>query len=664
MKKKISLLLAATIALGSINCVFAGESSAPAAYVDEATSGSSVSYKNNGAEFTFRLNDDNTLTITEMKCEEGADVVIPESVEGKTVTGMNWEAVYFGNLPAKSLRVPGTIQSFDLEWGIQSYYLESVVFEEGVKEIGRWSFVSNENLKSVSLPSTLTTIGEMAFNNCKSLEDVKIPSSVTSIGKDAFSDCTALKEITIPGGVETVDFLRGCTSLTSVTLGSGVKNIGGFYGCSVLKTIEIPEGAERLSESAFTNCTSLESVKLPSTLKTIEERCFEECKKLKTVEIPEGVEEIGKYTFFDCTALESVSLPSTLVKLGYVTEEGTGNGAYVFLCCNSLKDIKVAEGCKNYLVKNNAIYDSTGTRLIALAPGYEGAYKVAEGTRFVNEYAFTNCIKLTEVDLGETEEVGGNAFSESSSLKTINIGKALKTISAVCYTPALEKINVDPENSAYMSKDGVLFDKTGETLVCYPSGKEDKYYKVPEGTKTLKGFSIYYADNVRYLTLPESLETIETYAIFNFFNAPYYYMYVKFNGDNVNIQDEGCYRAYDMVYVCAENSTARKYAANKNGNCFTYENEFMYGDASGDKLITANDGAEILQCALSSSYAMGLKRKLYEEDGRSLEEPDIILDGYVDFSTDVNRDGIITAADSAEVLQKVLDSTYEMECEK
>ena len=49
----------------------------------------------------------------------------------------------------------------------------------------------------------------------------------------------------------------------------GVKTIGEreFYGCERPKEISIPEGVEKIGFIAFANCKSLESVKLPATLK-------------------------------------------------------------------------------------------------------------------------------------------------------------------------------------------------------------------------------------------------------------------------------------------------------------------------------------------------------------------------------------------------------------
>ena len=55
-------------------------------------------------------------------------------------------------------------------------------------------------------------------------------------------------------------------------------------------------------------------VVIPSTVKTIRERCFRNISKLKSVSIPEGVREIY-FEAFSKTALTEISLPSTILTL-------------------------------------------------------------------------------------------------------------------------------------------------------------------------------------------------------------------------------------------------------------------------------------------------------------------------------------------------------------
>ena len=76
----------------------------------------------------------------------------------------------------------------------------------------------------------------------------------------------------------------------------------------------------------FSYCENLEQVILPSTLKTIGERCFYSSTALKSVNLPEGLEEMEAYAFCHCTSLPSLTVPKSLTNMnidcmGYAYDE-------------------------------------------------------------------------------------------------------------------------------------------------------------------------------------------------------------------------------------------------------------------------------------------------------------------------------------------------------
>ena len=133
-------------------------------------------------DFTYTINSGNTtVTITDYAGTGGA-VVIPSTIDGKTVTSIGIGA-------------------------FQSSELTSVTIPNGVTTIGKQAFSDCYYLNSVTIGNGVTTIGEQAFWGCARLTDVLIPHSVTSIGEQSFSQCM---------------------NLTSVTIGNGVTSIGDF----------------------------------------------------------------------------------------------------------------------------------------------------------------------------------------------------------------------------------------------------------------------------------------------------------------------------------------------------------------------------------------------------------------------------------------------------
>ena len=88
---------------------------------------------------------------------------------------------------------------------------------------------------------------------------------------------------------------------------------------------------KRIGMSAFANCKTLHTVRLPDGLEVIEKQAFEGCSDLPTVVIPESVSEIGFSAFGYCTRLRVVTVLNPVCKLWpsarlFFNEEDTETG--------------------------------------------------------------------------------------------------------------------------------------------------------------------------------------------------------------------------------------------------------------------------------------------------------------------------------------------------
>ena len=91
------------------------------------------------------------------------------------------------------------------------------------------------------------------------------------------------------------------------------------------------DGLKKIGLEAFCNCTSLESITLPSTVTEIGDDTFRGCSNLREVIFNDGLQKIGDYAFCNCTSLESVTLPSTIVEIG----------DYAFQSCSNLREVEL-----------------------------------------------------------------------------------------------------------------------------------------------------------------------------------------------------------------------------------------------------------------------------------------------------------------------------------
>ena len=72
-----------------------------------------------------------------------------------------------------------------------------------------------------------------------------------------------------------------------------------------------------------------------------------------------------------------------------------------------------------------------------------------------------------------------------------------------------QHIEVSADNPKFASKDGVLFDKSMQTLLCYPMGRTAKNYTVPDGVQTIAKRAIRNAGHLRFVHISEGVRTIE-----------------------------------------------------------------------------------------------------------------------------------------------------------
>ena len=153
----------------------------------------------------------------------------------------------------------------------------------------------------------------------KNVTIVRFHPSVIEVEKEAFYYCKQLREVLFNDGLQKIGrsaFWR-CTSLSSIKLPSTVTEIerGAFESCDNLTEVVLNEGLLKIEGAAFYNCKSLSSVILPSTVTEIDEWAFYDCDNFREVVFHEGLEKIGVLAFHSCTSLSTIVLPSTITEI-------------------------------------------------------------------------------------------------------------------------------------------------------------------------------------------------------------------------------------------------------------------------------------------------------------------------------------------------------------
>ena len=207
----------------------------------------------------------------------------------------------------------------------------------------------------------------------------------------------------------------GCSSLTSVNIPSSVKWIESyaFYGCSSLTSVNIPSSVTGIDRGAFSGCSSLTNINIPSSVTEIDRGAFSGCSSLASVNIPSSVKWIGESTFSGCSSLTSVNIPSSVTYIG--------NGA--FQDCSSLTSVNIPSSVTS--IGGGAFSGCSSLTSV----------NIPSSVTEIGRYAFSGCSSLTSVNIpSSVTEIGRYAFSGCSSLTSVNIPLRVTSIGGSAFS--------------------------------------------------------------------------------------------------------------------------------------------------------------------------------------------------------------------------------------
>ena len=390
------------------------------------------------------------------------------------------------------------------QYGYVFYTCQSLTNVSLSKEsyICGYMFYNCYNLTRITIPLGRTTIGDgsagyksSAFSSCYNLSDVTIPEGITEISSTTFQDCDSLTHITLPSTLSVINdscFYK-CNLIGELELPASLTSIGGsaFYYCLNLNSVVFENGSSDLTigTSAFSGCTALDTVKLPTNLKTIKANVFSDCSALKEIDIPDSVTSIGIELCKNCGSLVSVKIGSGITTLP----------SNCFRSCASLTTVDIPATVKT--INENAFYECKTLKTVTL---HDGLQEITGGS------VFNNCISLESIELPDsvTTISGSSLFSGCSMLKHVKLPKSLTTFNPGyifnhCYLLTSftlpETVTTPPSSS---SSWGIFGD-------CWSLVNID----IPSWLTTLGQAVISYCYSLTELTIPSTVTTIASYGI-------------------------------------------------------------------------------------------------------------------------------------------------------
>ena len=248
-----------------------------------------------------------------------------------------------------------------------------------------------------------------------------VPSSTDNtayVCDNTTEDVVIKSQITVDGKSYTVNEISFC----------------GFN--SITKSVSIPSSIKTIDPRCFLNCPNLISISSASREFVVRDKVLYDkdytkiivaCKDIKSIVIPETVTSVN-YGLYDCANLTELRLPNSVV-LFYNQ----------FLGCSSLTEFVIDDDNTRYSVKDGMLFNKDFTQLIAVPAGLTDT-TIPSSVSVIKNAAFQTCTKIKNVEIPENVlTIESGAFKESG-LTEIDIPNTVQTLgeSAFSKCPELE----------------------------------------------------------------------------------------------------------------------------------------------------------------------------------------------------------------------------------
>ena len=466
-------------------------------------------------DYTYTV-ENGTATIIKYN-EQAEEIVIPDTIDGITVTGIGGSAFSQKNL--KKITLPATIT--DIAEGnpfAALLFLEEIIIDEANE-----SYVTSDGILYTKDMKTL-----LCYPMMKKGDKFTIPDSVETLGIASVYS-TPLKEITLGSNIKTLN--RHCFSFN--------ENLEKVDMSNVTLT-DIPP-------MCFAECRALTDVTFSNSIINIDLGAFMNCAALENITLPENLDYIGQ-SAFQGTSVTKVIIPPSVTKInysafGYDENENLIPGTVIIGEVGTAAEVYATDTDSDYDVQNDFTFVSMEVyqkqqEYEALDRKFSGFYEYAlvdgegmiticnvvdevvevpaeiDGVKITSIYynAFLSCGSKTIILPETIKTIDENAFPEHLEHLTIPGGcTEIKGEEPFLFYPNLQSITVTEGDGAYSSQDGVLYNKDKSLLIAYPAMKLDEKFTAPESVKEIAKSGFNYNINLKKVEFT-SIETIGEYA--------------------------------------------------------------------------------------------------------------------------------------------------------
>ena len=415
-------------------------------------------------------------------CSVLSSVTLPEGLQSIP------DQMFYFCSKIQKITIPASVTSIGKSAFAYATELTSITFSKGsqLKTIGISAFQYDKKLESIEIPYTVESIGKEAFmvtslaalktvifrTNDKGntalktisdsafknqpIETIKIPKSVTSIGSSAFYGCTQLTSFELDeGSIITAlpsSLLANCTSLTTIVIPKSVKTIdSSFSGCTALATVTFASNSALTTLKGSFKGTAITSIEIPKSVTTLDSSTFENCAALTQVTFASD-SLLGKInaSCFKGSGLTSIEIPAKVTTLG----------SSVFENCAALTTVKLAD--KTALTSiGSSCFKASGIT----------SFELPTAVTTLNTSTFENCAALTSVRIPGDSALTkiNNSCFKASGIVTLAIPKNVTLLGSSAFESCAALNTVTFTDDSALSLIGAsCFAKSAITTITLP----------------------------------------------------------------------------------------------------------------------------------------------------------------------------------------------------
>jgi len=210
---------------------------------------------------------------------------------------------------------------------------------------------------------------------------------------------------------------------SSVTYNSktySISSIGSnaFSECSGLTSISIPSSVTTIGGFAFMDCTSLTTLTIPNSVTSIESYALDGCDGLTSITLSSSLTTLKEAVIYYCANLTTINIPASVTSINYLNFDN----------CPKLTSITVDNGNTSYSSNGVVLFNKNKTTLVRYPTGLTGSYTVPSTVTTIGSNSFIDCDGLTSVTLPSSVVCIGDSAFECENLTSINIPSSVTYI--------------------------------------------------------------------------------------------------------------------------------------------------------------------------------------------------------------------------------------------